>query len=68
MVPSERCLSMLSAKLDASRLVMVGVDFPTVQDLRGYKDISMSLRYTPLSSSHKRCTVRAMAQLGEKSQ
>lgn len=52
----------------ASRLVMAGVDLPTVQDRMGHKDISMTLRYTHLSSDHKQCAVRALEQFGEKSQ
>ena len=30
----------------ASRLVMAGVDLPTVKELMGHKDITMTLRYT----------------------
>ena len=41
----------------ASRLVMSGVDLPTVQALMGHKDISMTLRYTHLSSDHKQRAV-----------
>jgi len=52
----------------ASRLVMSGVDLPTVQELMGHKDISMILRYTHLSSDHKQRAVRALEQFGEKSQ
>ena len=52
----------------ASRLVMAGVDLPTVQSLMGHKDISMTLRYTHLSSDHKQRAVRALEQFGEKSQ
>jgi integrase len=37
----------------ASRLVMSGVDLPTVKELMGHKDITMTLRYTQLSSNHK---------------
>ena len=52
----------------ASRLVMAGVDLPTVQALMGHKDISMTLRYTHLSSDHKQRAVMALEQFGEKSQ
>jgi len=52
----------------ASRLVMAWVDLPTVKDLMGHKDISMTLRYTHLSSDHKQRAVRALEQCGEKSQ
>jgi integrase len=52
----------------ASRLVMSGVDLPTVQALMGHKDISMTLRYTHLSSDHKQRAVRALEQFSEKSQ
>lgn len=51
----------------ASRLVMAGVDLPTVQELMGHKDISMTLRYTHLSSDHKQRAVKALEQFGEKS-
>jgi integrase len=51
----------------ASRLVMSGVDLPTVEALMGHKDISMTLRYTHLSSDHKQRAVRALEQFGKKS-
>ena len=51
----------------ASRLVMSGVDLPTVQALMGHKDISMTLRYTHLSSDHKRRAVRGLESFAEKS-
>jgi integrase len=51
----------------ASRLVMSGVDLPTVQTLMGDKDISMTLRYTHLSSDHKQWTVRVLVSFVEKS-
>ncbi len=41
----------------ASRLVMKGVDLPTVKDLMGHKKIDMTLRYTDLSSDHQRRAV-----------
>ena len=44
------------------------MDLPTVKDLMGHKDISMTLRYTHLSSDHKQRAVRALEQFGEKSQ
>ena len=50
-----------------SRLVMSGVDLPMVQALMGYKDISMTLRYTYLSSYHKQRAVRALEPFAEKS-
>jgi hypothetical protein len=34
----------------------------------GHKDISMPLRYTHLSSDHKKRAVHALEQFGEKSQ
>ena len=50
----------------ASRLVMSGVDLPTVQALMGHKTIGMTLRYTHLTSEHKRQAVRALETFGEK--
>ena len=44
----------------ASRLVMAGVDLRTVQELMGYKTISMSLRYSHLSPDHKRKAMNAL--------
>jgi site-specific recombinase XerD len=52
----------------ASRLVMGGVDLPTVQALMGHKEISMTLRYTHLSSDHKQRAVRVLETFTEKSQ
>jgi integrase len=44
----------------ASRLVMAGVDLPTVKELMGHKDIKMTLRYTHLSAEHKQHAVRRL--------
>jgi integrase len=52
----------------ASRLVMSGIDLPTVQVLMGHKEISMTLRYTHLTTDHKQQAVRALETFGEKSQ
>ncbi len=50
----------------ASRLVMAGVDLPTVKELMGHKDIKMTLRYTHLSNRHKQNAVNALESFGEK--
>ena len=50
----------------ASRLVMAGVDFPTVQELMDHEDITMTLRYTHLSSDHKQCAVRTLERVEDK--
>ncbi len=44
----------------ASRLVMGGVDLPTVKELMGHKDITMTLRYAHLSDSHKQRAVEIL--------
>jgi integrase len=46
----------------ASRLVMAGVDLPTVKELMGHKHINMTLRYTHLSSNHKQRAVDTLEQ------
>ena len=46
---------------------MSGVDLPMVQALMGHKDISMTLRYTYLSSDRKQRAVRALESFAEKS-
>ena len=50
----------------ASRLVMAGVDLPMVKELMGHKDITMTWRYTHLSSDHKQRAVRTLEAFGEK--
>jgi len=47
----------------ASRLVIIGIDFPTVQELMDHQDITTTRRYTPLSSDHKQRPVRMFAQV-----
>jgi integrase len=51
----------------ASRLVMRGVDLPTVKDLLGHKTIAMTLRYTHLSSDHKQRAVSTLEPMSEQS-
>ena len=51
----------------ASRLVMRGVDIPTVKELLGHKSIAMTLRYTHLSSDHKQRAVSTLEQISEQS-
>jgi integrase len=50
----------------ASRLVMAGVDLPTVKELMGHKSIAMTMRYAHLSHSHKRSAVAVLDRSGEK--
>jgi integrase len=50
----------------ASRLVMAGVDLPTVQALLGHKTIAMTLRYTHLSSDHKQRAVGKLEQFDDR--
>jgi integrase len=47
----------------ASRLVMAGVDLPTVKELLGHKDISMTMRYAHLSSDHKQAAVKKLEEV-----
>jgi|SRR3989339_21132 len=44
----------------ASYLIMAGVDLRTVQELMGHKTITMTLRYTHLSPSHKQAAVNKL--------
>ena len=50
----------------ASRLVMSGGDLSTVQALMGHKGISMTLRYTHLSSDHKQRAICVLESFAEK--
>ena len=50
----------------ASRLVMAGVDLPTVQALMGHKTIAMTLRYTHLTTDHKQRAVCLLEPAAEK--
>lgn len=45
----------------ASRLVMEGVDLPTVQQLGGWQSLSMLERYAHLSPAHKAKAVERIA-------
>jgi integrase len=45
----------------AGRLVMKGVDLLTVQELGGWKSLSMVQRYAHLSQDHKRQAVELLA-------
>ena len=45
---------------------MAGVDLPTVKELMGHKDITMTLRYAHLSSDHKRAAVQRLEQFAPK--
>ena len=47
----------------ASRLVMAGVGLPTVKELLGHKDITMTLRYAHLSSDHKQAAVKKLEKV-----
>ena len=46
----------------ASHLVMAGVDLNTVRELLGHKDISLTIRYSHLSPSHKAQAVEILAK------
>ncbi len=45
----------------ASRLVMAGVDLTTIKDIMRHKSIAMTLRYSHLSSGHRKAAVDALA-------
>jgi site-specific recombinase XerD len=48
----------------ASRLVMAGVDLRTVQELGGWKTLSMVLRYSHLAPSHLQAAVERLVPQG----
>lgn len=50
----------------ASRLVMMGIDLRTVQELMGHKDIRMTCRYAHLAPGHKLDAVELLSQWGQK--
>jgi hypothetical protein len=41
---------------------MAGVDLPTGKELLGHRDISMTKRYTHISSNHKQTAVEKLEQ------
>ena len=43
-----------------SRLGMAGVDIRTIQELRGHKDIKMTMRYSHPTSGHKKKAVEIL--------
>jgi integrase len=50
----------------ASRLVMVGVDLPTVKEPLGHRDVSMTIRYTHPSNDHTQTAVGTLEQCAAK--
>ena len=49
----------------ASRLVMAGVDIPTVMKLMRHKSIELTMRYAHLSPKHERDAVARLAPPGD---
>jgi site-specific recombinase XerD len=49
-----------------SRLVMSGIDLPTVQAPMGHKTIAMTLCYTHLTTAHKQYAMRLWQAVAEK--
>ena len=47
----------------ASRLVMAGVDLPTVKELMGHRDITMTSRYAHPSTDHKQAAVKKLEKV-----
>ena len=46
----------------ASKLVMAGVNLKTIQELLGHADLTMTLRYAHLTSSHKAAAVEKLVK------
>ena len=42
---------------------MAGVDLPTVKELLGHRDITMTLRYAHLSTDHKQAAVKKLEKV-----
>jgi integrase len=51
----------------ASRLVMAGVDIPTVMKLMRHKSIEMTMRYAHLSPKHERAAIALLVPPGDNS-
>jgi integrase len=49
----------------ASRLVMIGVDLRTVQELMGHKTMAMTMRYSHLTPDHRRRAVEKLEKRAE---
>jgi integrase len=49
----------------ASRLVMAGVDLPTVSYLMGHKTIQMTMKYAHLAPSHKSAAIERLVSFGK---
>jgi site-specific recombinase XerD len=48
-----------------SRLVMAGVDLRTVQELGGWKDLKMVMRYSHLAAAHKSEAIEKLASFSD---
>ena len=57
---------MFCATTFASRLAMAGVDLRTIQELGGWKTLSMVQRYAHLSPSHKAEAVERIAKISRR--
>ena len=47
----------------ASHLVMAGVDLTSVKELLGHKSLSMTMRYSHISPSHKRKAINKLDEV-----